>query len=375
MMAFDELDRAMMKRALRLAARGEGSVEPNPMVGCVMAHKGGIVGEGWHRRFGGHHAEVEALAITGGKAKGATAYVTLEPCDHQGKTPPCTRALIQAGLARIVVGTLDPNPIVDGRGVRRLRKAGMVVDVGCLEEEAAALIRPFAKLTLTGRPYVIGKWAQTLDGALAMRNGNSKWISSEVSRRFVHRLRGRIDAIIVGIGTVLADDPQLTARDVPVRRVAQRIVLDSRLRIPPDSALVKTAPQWPTWVATAASGKEGSAHSRRAKALRAKGVEVLRLPTAAGLDLGALLDHIGSRGMCRVLVEGGGRLMAAFLKQGLLDEAWVFVAPFWAGDPRAVRLVASEAGNTVRAIGDLTRLDVRAVRRAGSDVWIKLLKP
>ncbi|MDH3583092.1 MAG: bifunctional diaminohydroxyphosphoribosylaminopyrimidine deaminase/5-amino-6-(5-phosphoribosylamino)uracil reductase RibD, partial [Phycisphaerae bacterium] len=201
-----------MRRALKLARRGEGYVEPNPMVGCVIVQDGKVVGEGWHRRFGGAHAEVVALRQAGPAARGATVVVTLEPCCRQGKTPPCTGALIEAGVGEVVIGCLDPTPEVDGRGVGELEAAGITTRMGPLHEEATRLVAPFIKRTLTGFPYVMLKWAATVDGAIATGSGDSKWISGEASRRRVHQWRSRVDAILVGIGTVLADDPSLTAR-------------------------------------------------------------------------------------------------------------------------------------------------------------------
>src|SRR5207253_7885382 len=215
------------RRALELAERGRGYVEPNPLVGAVVVHDGRIIGEGWHQRYGEAHAEVNALTAAGDAARGATLYVTLEPCCHHGKTPPCTDAVLRAGVQRVVAAMLDPFPQVSGKGADLLRAAGVTVDVGLCEAEARRLNAPYLKLLATGLPYVTAKWAMTLDGKIATRTGDSKWISNEASRRRVHELRGRMDAIIVGIGTALADDPLLTARPTGPRTPA-RIVLDSR---------------------------------------------------------------------------------------------------------------------------------------------------
>ncbi|GAF88580.1 unnamed protein product, partial [marine sediment metagenome] len=211
---YDPLDHRMMARAIALARRGEGHVEPNPMVGCVIVRNRRSIGEGYHRRFGGPHAEIEALLACTRDPQGATVYVSLEPCCHHGKTPPCTDALIAARVARVVVAARDPNPVVRGRGIRRLRTAGIDVETGVLEGEAAEVLAPYATRVRLYRPFVIAKWAQSLDGKLATRTGHSQWISCEASRRRVHRLRARVDAILVGCGTVLADDPLLTARGV-----------------------------------------------------------------------------------------------------------------------------------------------------------------
>ena len=229
-----------MRRALELAAQGQGAVEPNPMVGCVIARGAEILGEGWHRRFGGAHAEVEALKLAGERARGATVYVTLEPCCHHGKTPPCTRAILDAGVARVVAAMPDPFPQVAGGGLAELRAAGIEVQSGVLEEEARKLNAPYLKLLSTGRPWIIAKWAMTLDGKIATAAGDSRWISCLDSRSIVHQLRGRVDAIVVGRGTAAADDPLLTARP-PGPRTAMRIVVDTRASLSPQSQLVRTA--------------------------------------------------------------------------------------------------------------------------------------
>ncbi len=326
-------DRRHMQRALSLAARGEGLVEPNPMVGCVLARGERVVGEGWHRRFGGPHAEINALARAGRRAKGATAYVTLEPCCHFGKTPPCTDALIAAGIRRVVAAMKDVNPLVAGKGLRRLRAAGIKVEVGLLEREAKALAAPFITFMTKWRPYVILKWAQSIDGKIATRSGESKWISSIASRRVVHALRGKVDAVIAGINTVLADDPQLTARLVKPRRIAARVVLDSRLRTPIASRLVRTARRAPTLIFT---GPQGWRRRRRRGELEARGCEVARLKARrGGLDLRGLLGDLHGRGMTNVLVEGGGLVHGAFMDAGLADEARVFVAPLLIGGEEA----------------------------------------
>ena len=340
---------AVMRRALELARRGEGRVEPNPMVGAVVVDRDlRLISEGWHELFGGPHAEVHALRQAGERARGATMFVTLEPCAHQGKTPPCTEAVIAAGLARVVVGSHDPFPQVNGRGIARLRAAGLVVETGMLDHEVRQLNAPFRKLIQAGLPWVHAKWAMTLDGRIASRTGASQWISNAVSRGRVHDLRGRMDAILVGVGTALADDPLLTARP-PGPRTASRVVIDSQARLPLDSQLVRTAREGRVIVATT----EQAPTSRRA-ALAAEGVEVLVLPTAsrspgtppghvsetdesaARVDLRALLKTLGSRRMTNVLVEGGGVLLGALHDQRLLDEVHVFIAPRLLGGAAAL---------------------------------------
>jgi diaminohydroxyphosphoribosylaminopyrimidine deaminase/5-amino-6-(5-phosphoribosylamino)uracil reductase len=328
----DALDLPMMARAVALARKGEGRVEPNPMVGCVIVRDGRVIGEGYHRRFGGPHAEIEALRACKVSPRGATAYVSLEPCCHQGKTPPCTEALISARLSRVVVAVRDPNPAVQGRGIRRLRSAGIEVRTGVLEQEAAEVLAPFTTRVTLKRPYVIAKWAQSLDGKLATETGDSRWISCEASRRLVHRLRARVDAILVGSGTVLADDPLLTARGVRLRRQAIRVVLDGRLRLSNNCQLAVTAGAIPTLVLTTTA--RGA--TRKANSLRRRGVEVVSCRVRHGrLLLVDALRQLAKREMTNVLVEGGPTILTALLEGGLVDEAFVFTAPLLLGGHRA----------------------------------------
>lgn len=359
---------AVMRRALELAARGEGRVEPNPMVGAVLVDDElNLLGEGFHERFGGPHAEISALQQAGDRAAGATLYVTLEPCCHHGKTPPCSRAVIAAGVKRVVAAMTDPAPHVDGGGLAELRSAGIEVEVGLLAEEAAHLAAPFTKLFTTGLPWVHAKWAMTLDGKIASRTGASKWISSEPSRRIVHALRGRMDAIVVGFGTVTADDPLLTARP-PGPRVAARIVIDSRAELPLESQLVRTIAEAPVMVAASASADE-----RNAARLEGAGVEVLRVPaehsgSQAHVDLLALLQELGRRRMTNVLVEGGGRVLGSLFDQQLIDEVHVFVAPKLVGGEAARTPVA---GVGLAEISQAPQLDGPEVQLIEGNVYIR----
>lgn len=314
-----------MTAALIEAARGRGAVEPNPMVGAVIVKEGRLVAAGHHRRFGGPHAEVDALDAAGEAARGATLYVTLEPCCHHGKTPPCTDAILRAGVARVVAAHRDPFPKVAGGGVARLREAGLDVTVGVGLEAAAALNAPYLKRLVTGVPYVTAKWAMTLDGKTAVAGGDSRWISSPESRRLVHEVRGRMDAILVGLGTAIADDPQLTARPAGPR-TPTRIVLDSRCRLPIDSTLVRTAREVPTLVVAGAR-----ATVEAMDRLRGLGCEVLALPDAERPAVAELLAELGRRGMTNLLVEGGGIVMGEFFQAGEVDEVDVFVAPLVEG--------------------------------------------
>ncbi len=319
-----------MARALELAERGRGLVEPNPMVGCIVARGAELLGEGWHRRFGGPHAEIEALALARERARGATLYVTLEPCSHQGKTPPCTEAIINAGIGRVVAAIRDRFPAVDGSGFTQLQAAGIDVVPGIMEQQAAALNAPYLKLLRTGLPWVIAKWAMTLDGKIATSQGDSRWISNAGSRVIAHALRGRVDAIVVGRGTAERDDPLLTARPEGPRR-ATRVVLDSLARLDVTSQLVRTARAWPVLVAVS-----DAAPVERRDALKKLGCEVL---VCAGDDyasrLHAMLAEFGRLSWTNVLVEGGGKLLGEAFDAGLIDEAHVFVAPKLCGGEAA----------------------------------------
>ena len=314
-----------MTLALELAHRGRGQVEPNPMVGAVLARDGQELARGWHKRFGGPHAEIVALTAArrvGADMDDATMYVTLEPCCHHGKTPPCTDALIAAGVPRVVVAIEDPDPQVAGGGVAKLSEVGIDVTVGVCQAEARRLLAPYTKLRTQHRPWVICKWAQTTDGYLALPPEAGRWISGESSRAYVHNLRGECDGVLVGVGTVLADDPLLTNRG---RRGAQpcRVVLDSHLQTPPESQLVRTADQSPVLIATTAD-----ADSRKADDLVKAGAECIKLPSdGTGICLGALLDELGSRDWMHLLVEGGPKVLDSFICGGLADELMVFVPP------------------------------------------------
>jgi len=357
-----DIDLWHMRRAVELAGRGQGFVEPNPMVGCVIAQGAEIIGEGWHRRFGEPHAEVEALRIAGDRAAGATLYVTLEPCCHQGKTPPCTRALLAAGLHRVVVAQPDPFPQVQGRGIAELQAAGVAVEVGVLEAEARRLNAPYLKLVTCGRPWIIAKWAMTLDGKIATHTGMSRWISSPPSRQIVHALRGRVDAIMVGRGTVARDNPLLTARP-PGPRTAVRVILDTAASLPSDSELVRTARQTPVLVAAGATASPAD----RLR-LGAAGCEVLICPgesPAARLD--ALLAELGRRRLTNVLVEGGGHVLGSLLDARQIDEVHAFVAPKLFGGATASTAIA---GGGIAAVSEALPLESPEVRQVGDDTYL-----
>ncbi len=355
-------DSEWMLKALRLAKLGQGRVEPNPMVGAVVVRDGQIVGEGYHQIYGGPHAEVHALEQAGEAARGATLYVTLEPCSHTGKTPPCVDAIIGAGVKKVVAAVTDPFPAVSGTGFQRLREAGIEVVIGVEEAAAAKLNAPFLKLIKTGQPYVVAKWAMTLDGKIATKTGDSKWISSEASRARVHELRGRVDAIVVGIGTVLADDPLLTARPTGPRQ-ACRVLFDRKLRIPLDCQLVKTCKETPLLVVHQC---EDAAKQSR---LTERGCELLKLP---GVDMvQQFLANAGQRRWTNILVEGGGRLLGSFFDSQAVDETWVFVASKTIGGEVASGPVGGEGVNLIK---DAALFEYEEVTRLQSDVFLRAVR-
>ena len=332
----DPSDAHWMRQAIELAVQGEGQVEPNPMVGCVIVRDGRCIARGWHRVFGGHHAEVEAVRVCDPRQlDGATFYVTLEPCAHHGKTPPCVDLLIASKPARVVIGTEDPFPAVRGKGIERLRQAGIAVDVGCLLPDTRRLIAPFRKRIETEMPWVIAKWAMTLDGRIASRTGNSQWISNPASRAKVHQMRGRVDAILIGIGTALADNPSLTARPSGPR-TPRRIVLDRSLRLPADSQLARTARQVPLEVWTSPQ-----ADPQRHEKLLQLGVHIRRVDQGPE-TLAALLKAIAAEGVTNLLVEGGAGVLGTFFDQQWVDEVAVFIGPGVLGGRQAREPVGGE---------------------------------
>jgi diaminohydroxyphosphoribosylaminopyrimidine deaminase/5-amino-6-(5-phosphoribosylamino)uracil reductase len=316
-------DEKFMREALRLAEKGRGFVEPNPLVGAVIVKQGKVIGRGYHREFGGKHAEVVALESCA-NPKGATMYVTLEPCAHHGKTPPCTDAIIKAGIARVVAACRDQAPHVRGKGFAKLRRAGIEVDAGVLEDEALALNAPFFKLIATGIPYVTVKWAMTLDGKIATVTGDSAWISNEKSRQQVHKLRANMDAIVVGVNTVVRDDPLLTVRHARLKRAPVRIVLDYAARTPLTSSLVQTSSSVGTMIVCAPD-----ALRKRVNALEEAGCAVLKIEPRRGrlIDVKKLFEFLGKRHFTNLLVEGGGEVIASAFEDRLVDRVFAFVAP------------------------------------------------
>lgn len=314
-------DERFMGLALEEAKKGLGRTHPNPAVGAVIVKAGRVIATGYHARAGTAHAEANALLLAGDRAKGATIYSTLEPCDHFGRTPPCTQAILDAGIARVVYGSADPNPLVDGKGVKRMRRAGLEVTGGVLKAECDALNEPFFKVMRTGLPFVTLKAAMTLDGKIATRSGESKWITSEAARKRAHELRDRVDAIVVGAGTVVADDPRLTTR-LPNGRDAMRVVLDPTLRTKPTAKVYARGPAQVVVVTAQA------ADSAKARAFTRRGVQVLVVPARKGsLDLEVTLRALAKQGVLHVLVEGGAATTSTFLRAGLCDELFLFLAP------------------------------------------------
>jgi diaminohydroxyphosphoribosylaminopyrimidine deaminase/5-amino-6-(5-phosphoribosylamino)uracil reductase len=359
-------DADYIARALDLAARGRGAVEPNPLVGAVVVQNGQVVGEGWHEQFGHAHAEVNALNQAGDRARGSDLYVTLEPCCHFGKTPPCTEAVIRAGVRRVVSAMLDPFPEVAGRGAARLRAAGIVVEVGVGEAAARRLNAPYLKRLRTGRPWVHAKWAMTLDGKIATRTGASKWITGEAARGRVHELRGRMDAVIVGKGTLLADDPLLTARP-PGPRTATRVVLTATGDgMPASCRLLETVDVGPVLVVTT------SGAIPRLAGWRARGAEVLELPAHDGtLEIHSVLTELGQRGMTNILVEGGADTLGRFRDAGEMDEIHAFIAPKLLGGARSLTPVG---GLGVAGLDEAWSLAEWDMVRVGGDLLIHGLR-
>jgi diaminohydroxyphosphoribosylaminopyrimidine deaminase / 5-amino-6-(5-phosphoribosylamino)uracil reductase len=329
---FTEFDHRMMRRALELAALGQYTTHPNPRVGCVIVQGDAIVGEGWHRKWGEAHAEPLALAAAGASAQGATVYVTLEPHSYQSRTPPCTDALIRAGVKRVVCGAIDSNAKVAGNGLRQLRQAGIEVEHGLLEAEVHSLNRGFDKRMQTGLPRVITKIAASLDGRIALANGESRWITGEASRADVHRLRASSSAVLTGIETVLADDPQLTVRDSSIDlagRVPLRVVVDTRLRMPVNARMLREQGDTIVFAGEGADHQQSAQRLSRADALREAGAQVqfVKLADHGHVDLRAVLADLG-RQMCNdVLVEAGTTLSGRLIQDGLVDELIVYVAP------------------------------------------------
>ena len=361
-MSYSANDHGFMARALWLARRGLDTTTPNPRVGCVLVRDGAVIGEGWHERAGGPHAEAAALAATvgtGGTARGATAYVTLEPCSHFGRTPPCAEALVAAGVTRVVAAMRDPNPLVAGQGLARLGAAGIDVAVGLLEAEATELNVGFVSRMMRGRPWLRLKVAASLDGKTALNTGVSQWITGPAARRDAHAWRARSCAVLTGIGTVRDDNPRLTVREVPATRQPLRVVIDSRLETPTDAAILDGGG------VLVAAAREDQA---RAAALREKGAEVVVLANEAGkVNLAELLRELARRGINEVLVEAGTRLNGSLLREGCVDELLIYQAPLLIGDSARGMFGLDELSDLAGA----RRLNIVERRAVGADFRIR----
>ena len=357
-MSHTDADREFMARALSLAQRGLYTTTPNPRVGCVIVKDGAIAGTGWHEAAGRPHAEINALGEAGANAQGATMYVTLEPCSHHGRTPPCADAVIRAGIARVVAAMQDPNPIVSGTGFARLRDKGIEVACGLMQEEAGELNVGYVSRMAKGRPWVRMKIAASLDGRTALSNGRSQWITGEAARRDGHHFRARACALLTGIGTVKDDDPQLDVRHVQTPRQPLKVLVDSRLEVPEGARILARGPV----LVAAARGD----HSK-AEALRARGVEVLMLPNPHGkVDLPELVRELGRRGMNEVHVEAGTRLNGSLLREGCVDELLVYLAPSVIGDTGLGMFSLPEITDLEQKVP----LSIRDVSRVGEDIRV-----
>jgi len=358
-------DEQCMHLALSLARKGTGTTSPNPMVGAVVLKGNRIVGKGYHRKAGMPHAEVVALNEAQEEAKGATLYVNLEPCVHVGRTPPCVNAIIAAGVRRVVVAMLDPNPRMNGMGIDALKKAGIEVKVGLLEDEAKRLNEAFVVYMEKKRPFFTMKGAVSLDGKIATKTCDSKWISNEESRRYVNKLRSEVDGIMVGINTVILDNPLLIPKVARPKKIPVRIILDSKLRIPLSCDVVKTSEKYKTWVFTA----DDSRPDKEAK-LRSLGLEVIRVPKdeTGRVSPRHVCEELFRREIVHVLLEGGGEINSGLLKEGLLDKIVLFYAPIIIGGKGAYNLIG---GKGVDFLKDAYKIDIAAVKRFKEDIYIE----
>lgn len=359
---FDAADRRFMRRALALAEKGVGLASPNPSVGCLIVRDGRIVGRGWHEYDLLHHAEVHALREAKERSKNATAYVTLEPCCHQGRTPPCANGLIQAGVSRVVAARIDPDPRVAGQGIKRLRSAGIRVDVGLMSEEAGKLIESYACHRTTGIPLVTSKVGMSLDGKIGTGFQEGRQITSPESREFGQKLRRAADAILVGVGTIMFDDPELTYRaKAPKSRPLLRVVLDSKLRTPPTARLIQACPDVPVLIFCSRQASQS-----RLKKLERQGAEIIRISGSDGrLDLRRVLRELGKRNILGLLVEGGSQVHWSFVSKALIDKFLFVVAPLVLGGKKSV---PSVGGGGYTAVADAARFRIRRSFSIGPDM-------
>jgi diaminohydroxyphosphoribosylaminopyrimidine deaminase/5-amino-6-(5-phosphoribosylamino)uracil reductase len=354
-------DVELMRLAITLAREGRGATNPNPMVGAVVVRDGEVVGQGYHARVGGPHAEVAALEQAGLRARGATLYVNLEPCTIHGRTPPCTDAIIAAGIVRVVVAMEDPNPFVSGRGIQALISAGIVVEQGLLEGEAQRLNEAYVKHVRSGFPFVIMKAAITLDGKICTGTGESQWISGKESLLRVHEMRAGVDALVVGVGTIIADNPMLTVRNVPKAKDPVRMVLDAGLRIPDESTVLD-----PTFPVTVVTTDRSSSERRKELEQRGIAVWVVEADEHGEVDLRAFLRQVGERDMISVQIEGGAEIYTSFLRAGMVDKVALFIAPTLLGEGKSV---VGDLG--IERLSNALHLRDAIVERLGEDVLIQ----
>jgi diaminohydroxyphosphoribosylaminopyrimidine deaminase / 5-amino-6-(5-phosphoribosylamino)uracil reductase len=357
-MVTKDIDEKYMSLALELAEKGRGRVEPNPMVGAVLVKDGAIVGKGYHQIFGGAHAEIHAINEGGENGKGASLYVSMEPCAHFGKTAPCADAIIRAGITKVVAAVTDPNPVTAGRGIRKLKDAGIEIQIGVLEHQARRLNAPFFKLMQKGIPYVIAKWAMSLDGKIATYTGESKWITSEESRGYVHKIRGQVDGILVGINTVLRDDPLLTCRTEGGRN-PRRIIIDSNALLPLNSRLLNTINEGEVIVAVNKNAQE-----ERIEILRQLGCRVIQTcNTMDRVDLKELFYRLGEMELTNILVEGGSSVITSFFEERLVDKVMVFIAPIIIGGEGARSPVLGKGIDTIREATEIREITVQRISK------------
>ena len=362
-------DHDFMQQALELAKKGEGYAEPNPMVGCILVRDNQIIGQGYHTQFGNAHAEIEAIRSSKTDLTGATCYVSLEPCSHYGKTPPCVQAILQTGIQRVVVAMRDPNPAINGKGIQILQKAGLTVTEHILEKEARRLNAPYLTLLGKNRPWIHTKWAMTLDGKLATKTHDSRWISGEESRKTVHQLRSRMDAILIGSGTATHDDPALTVRldesDRRGNKTPHRIILDSSGILSPESQLVQTARQVPVLIVTETENLQ------KLQQWEQNGCEILHLPHSKKGEQNSfplLLEHFASRKWTHILVEGGRKIFGTFFDSQCIDEIHTFIAPKLIGGESAIPVIG---GAGLEKMSLATLLESPTITLTGQDIYIR----
>lgn len=362
-MVTPDVDEKYMALALELAEKGRGNVEPNPMVGAVLVKNGEIIGTGYHQAFGEAHAEIHAIHDGGKNCKGATLYISIEPCAHYGKTAPCVDAIVKAGITKVVIPVIDPNPITSGKGIQKLKEIGIEVRLGVMETQAIKLNAPFFKLMQRGLPYVIVKWAMSLDGKIATHGGDSRWITSEESRAYVHKIRGQVDGVLVGINTVVRDDPLLTCR-LEGGRNPRRIIVDSNAALPLHSQLIKTIGESEIMVAVTKNAPQ-----ERIENLKQLGCKIIQTKDTGGrVDFHELFRHLGEMKLTNILVEGGGGIITSLIEGHFADKIIVFIAPIIIGGEGAMSPVL---GKGIDMMGKALKMSEINIKRFLHDIAIE----